>query len=115
MPLYEYTAMGRDGTEIQGSDVADNETILSEKLKRKRLILLSLKMAKLKAISMKTTTQWIMELNNLLDSGIVLEKALQIIAEDNLEKEVALLADSLRNMIKSGKSLADSMLQYGRF
>lgn len=115
MPLFEYTAIKRDGSEITATEVAETELALQEKLKRRRLIVVNTNEVKLKKIPEKTSSQLMFELSNLLDSGIVLEKALQIIGEDNPEQDLADLALALRESIKTGRTLAESMSQIGKF
>ena len=115
MPLFEYTAIKRDGSEVTATEVADTEQSLQEKLKRRRLIVVKTSEVKLKKIPEKISSQLMFELNNLLDSGIVLEKALQIVGEDNPEKVLSELSLALRESIKSGRTLAESMSQIGQF
>jgi len=115
MPLFEYTAIKRDGSEVTATEVADTEQSLQEKLKRRRLIVVKTSEVKLKKIPEKISSQFMFELNNLLDSGIVLEKALQIVGEDNPEKVLSELSLALRESIKSGRTLAESMSQIGQF
>jgi len=115
MPLFEYTAIRRDGSELTATEVADTESALHEKLKKRRLLVVSSKELKLKKIPEKISSQLMFELDNLLDSGIVLEKALQIIAEDNPEKELADLSLALRESIKGGRTMAESLSQLGQF
>jgi len=115
MPLFEYTAIKQDGSEVAATEVADTELSLQGKLKRRRLILVKASEVKLAKVPEKISSQLMFELNNLLDSGIVLEKALQIIGEDNPEKALSELSLALRESIKSGRTLAESMNQIGQF
>jgi len=115
MPLFKYTAIARDGKEVSATEVAETELHLLEKLKRRRLLLVTSSAVKLKKIPDKVSSKFAFELTNLLSSGIVLDAALQIIAEDNEDQTLAEMIRALREMLKSGKTPADSLTQYGQF
>ena len=97
------------------SEFADNEEMLKHiSLKKQRQILLKANIVPSRRIPQGVVNALINDLADLLDSGLVLERALQIIGADNQEKAVAALAERLRNELKSGQSLSQAFNKCGR-
>lgn len=114
MPEYKFIALNRDGTEIHDQGFADNEESLKRRLKKQRQILLKASLVASKRIPQKVLHALITDLADLLDSGLVLERALQIIGSDNQDEAIAILAERLRNELKSGESLSQAFSKCGQ-
>ena len=115
MPEYAYKAIGRDGVEIMGQEQAESLEALTLSLRKKQLALLEAKTKKSRAIGLSVTLPFISELSPLVNSGIPLERALQIVAEDSREARVPELAEQLRKTLKRGESFSEALTQAGRF
>jgi len=115
MPDYEYKAIGRNGIELTGTEQADSVESLTLKLRKQQITLLQAKPRKMRAIRLSVTLPFISELSPLINSGIPLERALQIISEDSRSEHVVKLAEGLRTKIKNGAALSDALQQSGRF
>ena len=115
MPEYDYTAIGRNGIEIAGHEQADSVEALALVLRKQQLTLLRAKSKKIPAISQTVVLPFMSELSPLINSGIPLDRAFQIIMEDSRDAKVSALAAQLRNSIKRGESLSGALAQAGRF
>lgn len=115
MPEYAYKAIGRNGIELNGMEQADSVEVLALKLRKQQITLLQAKPIKPRVIRSSVTLPFISELSPLINSGIPLERALQIIAEDSRNEPVTRLAEGLRTKIKNGAALSGALEQTGRF
>lgn len=115
MPEYEYRAIGRNGIEIAGHEQADSIEALTLALRKQQLTLLRAKSQKISAVSQSVVLPFLSELSPLINSGIPLDRALQIIMEDCRDAKVSALAGQLRKSIKRGESLSGALGQLGRF
>jgi len=115
MPEYQYTALTANGTESSGLENAPSIDALTLQLKRRRMVLLKAKEIKTHRIPFTYTLRLIIELNDLIGSGLVLERALQIIASDSSDEKFAQLCDRIRQQLKGGQSLSQALNQIGRF
>jgi general secretion pathway protein F len=114
MPDYDYTAITRDGLEVKGSLTAENESDLQRQLKKRQLGLLHAKAKKIRGISFQLAAMLVTELAQLLNSGVPLERSLQIIHEDSHNPALADLADRLRKSIKRGDAFSVALGQLGQ-
>lgn len=115
MPGFSYKAIGRDGVEVSGSEQAETVEALAASLRRQQLTLLEARPEKSRTVPVGTVFPFISELSPLLNSGIPLERALQIVAEDTRNEKVGGLAEQLRKSIKRGGSFSGALEQAGRF
>lgn len=115
MPEYEYTAIGRNGIEVSGSEQAESVEALTARLRKQQLTVLRARPHKTRAIRLSVALPFISELAPLVNSGIPLEHALKIITEDSRNERVVQLAATLRTAIKRGASFSDALMQSGRF
>ena len=116
MPEYEYRAVGRNGVEITGHEQADSVEVLALVLRKQQLTLLRAKPKKTRvSINQSVVLPFISELSPLINSGISLDRALQIIMEDSRDARVFDLAGQLRKIIKRGESFSGALTQLGRF
>ncbi|WP_031433491.1 type II secretion system F family protein [Methylomarinum vadi] len=115
MPQYQYTAISPSGEQIKGVESANSLDNLSLLLKRRKLILVKAKELKKQPVSFNHTLRLIIELNDLLGSGLVLERALQIIASDSSDPRFSKLCEQIRQQLKSGLSLSQALQQIGSF
>jgi general secretion pathway protein F len=114
MPEYDYSAITRDGLEIKGSLPAENESDLQRQLKKRQLSLLRAKARKSSGIGFQLASLLVTELAQLLNSGVPLERSLQIIHEDSHNPALADLADRLRKSIKRGDAFSVALGQVGQ-
>ncbi len=115
MAEYRYSAIGRDGRELQGNLSADSEEALTEALKARKLILLKARKVRLGGASVAIALGFTSELSRLVGAGIVLDRALEIVAEDAPDPRLGALCASLRQAIKRGEALSVAMADSGRF
>ena len=115
MPQFAYTAIGRDGQHIKGRDFADTRRGLEKQLKTRRLILLDCQEVRAKPLAQALVAKFIGQLSRLVGSGIVIDRALQIISEDTEDTGSSELAERLRQGIKRGQLLSQAFDEIGRF
>lgn len=115
MPIYEYMAFGRDGGEVRGSEEAANREELEAVLRRRHLHLIDAKQGSSTQVPFSVTVQFIAELSRLVASGIVLERSLQIIAEDSRDRKLALLGQQLRQAVQRGQFFSEALKRAGDF
>jgi len=115
MPQFQYSAISANGEQTKGQETANNLDNLTLILKRRKLILIKAKELKRKSISFAHTIRLIIELNDLISSGVVLERALQILSSDSSDPKFTELCQQIRQQLKSGQSLSQSLQQIGQF
>ena len=115
MPLYDYTALARDGRELSGQEAAPSVEGLEAALRGRQLVLLGAKSIRERGIGLELTLSFVTEFSRLIESGIVMERALAIIADDAREPKLAALAQALRSAIKRGEPLSKALGQAGHF
>lgn len=115
MPEFEYTAIGRDGFEVHGRESAESQELLTLILRKRQLALLQATLKRPRPVSLALVVAFVSELSPLLNSGIPLERALQIVAEDTRNGKLAGLADQLRQTIKRGQPFSEALAQSGSF
>ena len=115
MPNYQYTALTPHGAETNGFEHATNKKQLAEQLKLKRLILLKAKTLSKKTISFSLSLRLATELTDLITGGIALERSLQILGTDSQDKEFSSLCNNIRQGLKDGLSLSQSLEKCGTF
>lgn len=115
MPIYEYTAIGRDGAQSQGREEAGSENELEQLLRRRQMVLVTAKPLRDSGLPLSVVTDLVAELARLLGSGILLERALEIIAEDSHEQRLAEIAGRVRQSIQRGQALSSALHAAGRF
>jgi len=114
MPLYRFTAIGRDGRYITGEDTASDPQTIERRLKSRRLVATRIREAPRKAISRATLTALIDQLATLMENGITVDRALKIIAEDATHRKSAQIAGELRQAIKKGHPLSQALDSLGQ-
>jgi len=113
MPLYRYTAYGRDGQQLSGQEFAGNRAELERKLKSRKFILLDSAETQMPRFRGSQLAKLVAQLSPLLNSGIVVDRALQIIAEDKADAAVSDLAEKLRDGVKRGQQLSQALESMG--
>jgi general secretion pathway protein F len=114
MAEYAYTAITRDGVEIKGIAIAEDEDDLKRQLKKSQLSLLRAKAKKGRRLGFQYASPLVTELSQLLNSGIQLERALQIVHEDSRNPALSELADQLRKSIKRGAAFSAALAEQGQ-
>lgn len=115
MPEFDYSALTREGIEVTGREQADSAESLAHQLKKQKLTLLGAKARRTARMPLALVQGFISELAPLVGSGIPLERALLIVAEDTRMPDIGALAEQLRKGIKRGESLSQALAQAGRF
>jgi general secretion pathway protein F len=115
MPEYEYKAIGRNGAESVGHEHAADVEALKHILRKQQLTLLHAKPKKTSLIGRALVIAFTSELAPLVESGLPLDRALQIIGEDSRDAKITNLAAQLRKSIKRGESFSQALQNYGRF
>lgn len=114
MPTFAYTAIARDGRTISAQVFAESRSSLAASLKRRQLLLQDCREIRAPAISASLTLALVSQLSGLVGNGVVVERALQIIAEDSNNPKLSALADLLRQGVKRGQPLSQALLEIGR-
>jgi type II secretory pathway component PulF len=114
MPLYRFTAVGRDGNTLKGEEIAADEAALERRLKARKLVVTRIRPARQARVPEKAVTALIGQLATLVESGVTIDRALQITAEDTGDKRVATMANRLRADIKKGHALSQALGALGR-
>lgn len=115
MPTFAYTAIGRDGKKVSAREFADDRKGLEATLRRRHLALQDCREIAGRAVSLKVTVALVAQLSQLIGSGIVLDRALQIVAEDAENRQVARHAERLRQGVKRGLTLSQAVREAGRW
>jgi len=115
MPFYKYEAIKRDGTKVNATLFGTSLIDLEENLKGRELILVEAEEVKQKPANKQLIGDFITEFSPLIESGISIDKALSIIAEDVQDKKLGSLAMDLYATIKQGGSLSQAMQETGLF
>ncbi len=113
MPIYQFTAYARDGQKTQGREFAQNAAELERKLRSRKLILVESNEARVKSVRRQILAKLIAQLSPLLASGIVIDRALQIIADDGADKNLSDFAAQLREGVKRGEQLSQVLESAG--
>lgn len=113
MPLYSYSAYGHNGQQQSGQEFAASKMDLEKRLKGRKLILLECQEQRLPRFRRNQLAKLINLLSPLLNSGIVIDRALQIIAEDKTDQAASDLAEKLREGVKRGQQLSQALEALG--
>lgn len=113
---YRYVALTREGAEQQGTDEATSPEELARRLRQRRLVLVKAKPVARSKVPLALNARLVGELAGLLDSGVALERALQILAEEaGTDRRLAELARRLRDGLKRGQSFSEALASAGEF
>ena len=115
MPTYDYRALGRDGREVSGAEIADTPETLQQLLRGKGLLLVSSREVRQRRIPASVQTELFSYLAQLLGSGVTLDRSLLAVAEDAEKAATSALARQLRDALSRGKSLPNVLSMVGRF
>jgi general secretion pathway protein F len=109
VPIYRFTAVGRDGREVSGEEAAESESALERRLRARRLVLTKARPAKRKRVPQAVVAGLIGQLATLIENGVTIDRALAIAAEDTGDRRISDLAERLRQDIKRGNSLSQAL------
>lgn len=113
MPLYRYTAYARDGSTQQGQEMAANPENLERQLRGRKLTLIEQTISPTQSLPRKFLLRLIAQLNPLLGSGIVVDRALQILADDPGDAAYGEFLTALREAVKRGQQLSQALDDLG--
>ena len=117
MPLFNYTARTASGDNVAGALSAGSERELLRMLSEKSLYPLTFEPAKERAarplfrkrIKMQAVATNLSQLADLLQNGVPMLKALDILAAQAAQKELADVLIDIRNRVSEGESLDSAM------
>jgi len=115
MPTFACTAVGRDGKRVSAREFADDRKTLETVLRRRHLALQDCREIRGSMVPLKVTVALVAQLAQLIGSGIVIDRALSIIGEDAENRQVARLADRLRQGVKRGLTLSQAVREVGQW
>lgn len=126
MALYVYQAFSRDGKQVSGTMDAGSVQGVKEQLSKNGLLAIKIELASAKTaaggfsfftnlfaprVSLKDKIFFTKQLAVLLKASVPLLDALELLIEQT-EKGLRTIVISLKDNVKEGRSLADSMLQF---
>ncbi|MDR0346860.1 MAG: type II secretion system F family protein [Coriobacteriales bacterium] len=118
MPLYRYSAVTLSGTKRTGSVEAATVDALAASLKQENLFLTDWSTAKPKIESRKLKTDEVADfcrqLGAMLSAGIMLIRAMNILAQRNLKPHIKKIYDALILDLQRGSTLSEAMAARGR-
>ncbi len=115
MALFSYVAIDVAGQKVRGVLACESEPACRRLLKKKKLFILSLKVCTGRYVAPKLLGRFTESLRAFLESGIVCESALRLLAEAPHDKSLSRLAQQVYGGLTSGLSLAQSFESVGSF
>lgn len=124
MPLFKYRARNENGQKTEGLIQAESKMELAHSLKNQGLILVfaeSLKEGKgtggggiilFKRVSLTEKMMFIKHLSVMIRAGLNLPRAIEILAMQTKSVYFKEVLENIKESLKSGKNLADSMQKY---
>lgn len=120
MPNYSYTAKSSDGRTINGTIEADNESRIIDSLRKQNLTIISIK--EIKGIKKRgglggkinpdDLVIFSRQLATMVDSGIPLVQALDILGEQMEEKGLREIVNKVRDDVETGSSLSEALSKH---
>ncbi len=120
MPTFKYVAKDQQGKTVSAILEAKDNTSLIDLLRKRGLIIISIKETKLQALKAKGKAKVKMEdlviftrqLATMVDSGIPLVQALDVLAEQIQKPGFRAVVGSLRDNIETGSSLSEALSRH---
>lgn len=120
MPNYSYTAKSSDGRAINGTIEADNEARIIDSLRKQNLTIISIKEVKETKkiggsggkVKPDDLVIFSRQLATMVDSGIPLVQALDILAEQLEEKGLKEVVNKLRDDVETGSSFSEALAKH---
>lgn len=117
MPNYSYVAKSSDGRTINGTIEADNESRIIDSLRKQNLTIISIKeVRKVKKrgdpgrkVKSEDLVIFSRQLATMVDSGIPLVQALDILSEQMEEKGLKEIINKVRDDVETGSSLSEAL------
>jgi len=121
MPVFKYSARDEDGKLITGTKEADNRASVVVELRKSNIFPISieeqkppLKLTRLKYFRFrnKDVTVFTRQLSNLLNSGVLLPRALSILSNQIKDTEINKAISQVRNQVVKGDPFWKALLRY---
>ena len=119
MPKFKYTAKDQKGRSLSGFLEAENQNAIIEELRRRQLIIISVKEARkeersafAKKISAEDLVVFSRQLATMVNSGIPLVQSLDILGEQMENKEFRHVILTIRDDIQTGLSLSNAFSKH---
>lgn len=120
MFLYRYIAKNSNGEKISGVIEAENQPMALEILRKKEVIVISLKEEKAKElkkagkvkVGVDDLAMFSRQLSTMIDSGIPLAQALDVLAEQTEKKVFAQVIMEMRKDVEEGTALSDTLSKH---
>lgn len=120
MAIYSYTAKSSDGRTVSGTMEAERESRVIDSLRKQNLIIISIKETKevkkreglKKKIKPDELVIFSRQLATMIDSGIPLVQALDILTEQMESKGLKEIIDRVRQDVETGSSLSEALAKH---
>ena len=128
MAVFAYKAVRQNGEVLEGEMEAADESVLLRKLQEDGLIPIKTGLAggsrlagfgfgrgrAKTAVKQEQVLNFTRELATLLEAGLTLDRALQVLIELSDDEQLVQMMDSIREKVQSGGSLSDAMAAQGK-
>jgi type IV pilus assembly protein PilC len=118
MPVFKYSAVALDGAKVSGNAEATSAEQLQALLRAENLFMLNAKAKEAKKQTRKLKTEEVADfcrqLAAMLSAGIMLIRAMSIMAQRNLKPHVQKIYDELIADLQRGSTLSEAMFNQGR-
>jgi type IV pilus assembly protein PilC len=126
MPIYFYTAIGKTGEKVTGSEAAEDEKSLAKILQKKDYILTTAKIQEEKrkifslrslaiefrGVSLTDKLLFTRNLQVMVEAGIPLPKAFDVLVEQARNKRFKDALEDIKKSIVKGKTLSEALERY---
>ena len=126
MPNFSYTAIGKTGEKVKGSEVAEDERKLARLLREKGLIVTTIKSGEEKkrfissvsffegfrGVSLTDKLLFTRNLQVMVEAGIPLPKSLDVLAAQTKNKRFKATMMDVKKQVVQGKSLSEALGEY---
>jgi len=114
-PVFQYEARTKEGRVVKGEMAAFNDTVVRAEIRRLGMTLIRVKrksrplFANTKAVDAKDIATFARQLATMMNAGLPIVQALEIIAQSAEKKNMQDLVNEVRSDVESGTNLADAL------
>ncbi|MGM0516498.1 MAG: type II secretion system F family protein [Pseudomonadota bacterium] len=114
-PVFQYEARTKEGRVVKGEMAAFNDTAVRAEIRRLGMTLIRVKrksrplFANTKAVDAKDIATFARQLATMMNAGLPIVQALEIIAQSAEKKNMQDLVNEVKNDVESGTNLADAL------
>ncbi len=124
MPTYKYTAKTHDGQNVMGKIIANNQTEVIEKLREKKLIIITINEVKesslfkasvgRKKVKQEDLVIFTRQLSTMIEAGIPILQSLDALQEQMTQPYFKTVISTMRDDIQLGSSLSAAFAKHPR-